>query len=105
MDPFTGTWKADFARSQRDPNHQFQSATLRFAVYGDAVSLTHGGVNMSGKVESGTTNLLADGTPRAVSPAGGGWLRPTTAMPMTKRISAAAPIKASIQTLGPRFSR
>ena len=68
MDPFTGTWKADFARSQRDPNHQFQSATLRFAVYGDAVSLTHGGVNMSGKVESGTTNLLADGTPRAVSP-------------------------------------
>lgn len=68
MDPFTGNWKANIEKSQRHPNHQFQSATLRFAVYGDAVSLTHGGVNMSGKEESGTTSLQADGTPRPASP-------------------------------------
>lgn len=68
MDPFSGTWKANLARSQRDPNHQFQSATLRFVVHGDAVSLTHGGVNMSGQEESGTVDLHADGTPRPVSP-------------------------------------
>jgi hypothetical protein len=68
MDPFSGTWAANIAKSQRDPNHQFQSATLRFVVYGDAVSLTHTGVNMSGKEESGTTHLNADGTPRPVSP-------------------------------------
>jgi hypothetical protein len=68
MDPFTGLWTANLAKSQRDPSHQFQSATLRVAVYGDAVSLTHGGVNMSGQEESGTVNLQADGTPRPVSP-------------------------------------
>jgi hypothetical protein len=68
MDPFTGNWNANIAKSHRDPNHQFQSATLRFVVYGDAVTLTHGGVNMAGQEESGTTNLHADGTPRPVSP-------------------------------------
>ena len=68
MDPLSGLWRANVAKSQRDPNHQFQSATLRFAVYGDAVSLTHGGVNMSGQEESGITALQADGTPRPASP-------------------------------------
>jgi hypothetical protein len=68
MDPFTGTWKANVAKSHCDPNHQFESATLRFAVNGDAVSLTHAGVNMKGEQETGTTALHADGTPRAASP-------------------------------------
>jgi hypothetical protein len=68
MDPFSGSWRANVAKSQRDPSHQFQSAMLRFAVSGDAVSLTHGGVNMSGREESGTTTLHADGTPRPASP-------------------------------------
>ena len=61
MDPFTGTWIANLAKSRRHANHQFQSATMRFEVSGNAISLTHGGVNMSGKNESGTLTLLADG--------------------------------------------
>ena len=61
MDPFTGTWIANLSRSQRHPNHLFESATLTIAVSGDTVTLTHAGVNMSGQPESGTTILRADG--------------------------------------------
>lgn len=68
MHPFNGTWVADIAKSQRHPNHLFQSATLRFDVSGDAVSLTQAGVNMAGKHESSTLMLLADGQEHAVSP-------------------------------------
>ena len=68
MDPFTGTWIANLAKSHRHPNHQFQSATLRFEVSGNAVSLTQAGVNMSGKNESSTRTLDADGQEHAVLP-------------------------------------
>jgi hypothetical protein len=68
MDPFTGTWIANIEKSRRHTNHQFQSATLRFEVTGDAVSITHAGVNMSGKHESGTTVYKPDGQEHAVSP-------------------------------------
>ena len=68
MNLFTGTWKANLAKSQRHPNHMFHSATLRFDVSGDTVTLTHGGVNRDGKQESGTTTLHADGKEHAVSP-------------------------------------
>jgi len=67
MDPFTGTWIANLSKSQRHPNHLFHSATIRFDVSGDAVSLTHAGVNMSGKHESGTTKLHPDGKEHPVS--------------------------------------
>lgn len=68
MDPFTGTWVANLAKSQRHRNHQFQSATLRFDVSEDVISLTQAGVNMSGKHESSTLTLNADGEEHAVSP-------------------------------------
>jgi len=68
MNPFTGTWVANIEKSRRHPNHQFHAATLRFEVSGNAVSLTQSGVNMSGKQESSTLSLLADGEERAVSP-------------------------------------
>jgi len=68
MNPFLGIWVANLEKSRRHANHQFQSATLTFEVSGDAVSLTHAGVNMAGKSESGTTVLHADGIERAVSP-------------------------------------
>ncbi len=68
MNPFLGTWVADLEQSRRHTNHQFQSATLTFEVSGDVVSLTHAGVNMAGKPESGTTVLQADGVEHAVSP-------------------------------------
>jgi len=67
MDPFTGTWIANLSKSQRHPNHLFQSATICFDVSGDAVSLTHAGVNMSGKHESGTVTLHPDGKEHPVS--------------------------------------
>jgi hypothetical protein len=41
---------------------------LSIEVSGDRVSLTHSGVNMSGKYESGTTILEADGQEHPVSP-------------------------------------
>lgn len=68
MDPFTGTWVANLAKSHRHQNHQFQSATLRFDVSGNTISLTQAGVNMSGKEESSTLTLDADGEEHAVSP-------------------------------------
>lgn len=68
MNPFEGRWSANVEKSQRHANHQFQSATLEFAVSADTVSLTQGGVNMSGKQESSTLRLQPDGEPHAVAP-------------------------------------
>ena len=68
MNPFLGTWVANLEKSRRHANHQFQGATLTFEVSGNVVSLTHAGVNMAGKRESGTTVLYADGDEHAVSP-------------------------------------
>ena len=68
MDPFTGKWIANLAKSRRHANHQFQSATLQFEVAGNTISLTQSGVNMSGKNESSTLTLQADGEERPVSP-------------------------------------
>ena len=68
MNPFSGTWVANLEKSRRHVNHQFQSATLTFDVSGDVVTMTHAGVNMAGKQESGTTVLHADGVEHEVSP-------------------------------------
>ena len=68
MSVFAGTWIASIEKSQRHANHHFQSATLTFEVSGDTVTLTHAGVNASGKHESGTTVLCADGQNHPVSP-------------------------------------
>jgi hypothetical protein len=68
MNPFVGTWNASIEKSRRHANHQFQSATLTFAVTGDSVAMTHAGVNMSGQQESGTTVYKADGQEHPVSP-------------------------------------
>ena len=59
--PFSGAWLANIAKSKRHPNHQFQSATMEFAVVGNTVTLRHGGVNAGGQQESGTVVLEADG--------------------------------------------
>lgn len=59
--PFSGTWVANIAKSKRHPNHQFQSATMEFAVVANTVTLKHGGVNAGGQQESGTVVLEADG--------------------------------------------
>ena len=68
MNPFAGTWIANIEKSRRHANHQFHSATLTFEMVGDAVSMTHAGVNMSGKHESGTMVYTPNGQEHAVSP-------------------------------------
>ena len=69
--PLAGTWKANLSKSQRDPNHQFQSLTLRFEVSDEAVLLIFTGVNMAGKQESGTRKLRPDGKEYPVAEAPG----------------------------------
>jgi hypothetical protein len=44
-----GTWKANLSKSQRDPNHQFQSLTVHVEVSDEAVLLSFTGVNLAGE--------------------------------------------------------
>jgi hypothetical protein len=69
--PFSGTWKANLAKSQRHENHLFESLTMRFEVSDDTVLLTYAGVNMGGKQESNTTKLRPDGKEYPVAEAPG----------------------------------
>jgi hypothetical protein len=64
--PLVGDWVANIAKSKRHPNHQFKSATLRFSVDGEQVTIVHGGVNAGGEEESGTVVIQADGKEHAV---------------------------------------
>jgi hypothetical protein len=85
-----GTWKANLAKSQRDPNHQFQSLTLHFEVSGDAVSLAYSGVNMSGEEESGAQRMHPDGKQYRVAEAPGvavitKWLGPDVLETVAKK--------------------
>ena len=67
MNPFTGTWNANLAKSQRHANHQFHSASLRFDISDEEVLLTQSGVNANGETESGTQKFVPDGKERPVS--------------------------------------
>lgn len=69
--PFAGTWKANLSKSQRHPNHLFQSLTLHFKVSDNVVVLTFTGVNMAGKQESGTRKLHPDGKEYPIAEASG----------------------------------
>ena len=64
-----GTWIANLEKSQRHENHQFQNATMTFALDGEAITMTHGGVNAAGEKESGSVVFRADGTEHVVSEA------------------------------------
>src|SRR5262245_3384729 len=57
----TGSWIANIEKSRRHANHQFQTATMRFDVEGTDVRLGYAGVNASGKDESATQVVHADG--------------------------------------------
>ena len=71
MNPFIGTWIANISKSRPHTNHQFQSATLTFDVSDDVVSMTHAGVNMAGKHESGASVLHPDGKEHPIAQAPG----------------------------------
>ena len=66
-----GTWKANLAESQRDPNHQFQSLTLQLEVSDEALSLAFTGVNRAGEQVSSTRKLRPDGKEYPVAEAPG----------------------------------
>lgn len=66
MHPLTGSWIANLPESRRDLNHQFESATMRFEIDGDIVSLAYGGVNAKGRQEQAAQRLHADGHERVV---------------------------------------
>ena len=66
MHPLAGSWIANIPESRRHPNHQFESATMRFEIDGVMVSLVYGGVNAQGRQEQGTQRLHADGQERVV---------------------------------------
>ena len=59
--PFAGTWVANLARSKQHPLHEFQAATIHFAVAGDLVTITNIVVDSSGHEERATSKLQADG--------------------------------------------
>lgn len=64
-DLLAGNWTANILKSKRDPNHQFQSATLRIEVAGNVVRITSGGVSKTGKaVKESTLELRLDGKER-----------------------------------------
>jgi hypothetical protein len=69
--PFVGKWKANLSKSERDPNHQFQSLALRFEISDDAILLTFTGIDMSGKEVSDMRKLHPDGNERPVAEAHG----------------------------------
>ena len=69
--PFVGTWTANLEKSRRHANHQFQSATMTFEMKGESVSMTHAGINMAGKHESGTSELRPDGQEHPIPQAPG----------------------------------
>ena len=71
MHALAGSWIANLEKSRRDPNHQFQRATMRFDITGDRVSLTYGGINHSGRQEHGSQVFHADGQEHPVPEAPG----------------------------------
>lgn len=71
MHPLHGTWIANISKSTRHANHQFQNATMHFDVGADAVVLSYEGVNASGKDESSTQTIHADGQEHPVPGAPG----------------------------------
>ena len=59
--PFSGVWRANLTKSRRHSENLFQSATLRFGVTGDIVTITDVVVDASGREEKTTNTLQADG--------------------------------------------
>ena len=59
--PLIGSWNANIEKSKRHPNHLFKSATLRFSIADNVITMSYSGVNMSGVEENGSTVFHPDG--------------------------------------------
>ena len=62
--PLAGRWVSDIAKSKRHPENLFRRATLHIAVAGNAVTITHDGVDELGRVDRGVNTIHADGVER-----------------------------------------
>jgi hypothetical protein len=87
MHPLTGTWTANLEKSKRHANHQFRQATMRIEVTGTEVRMGYGGVNASGKDETGADLIHADGQAHP-HPAAAGLLTTATLDSRSVRIVA-----------------
>ena len=61
VDGLVGAWTANLSKSQRDEDHRFAGATMRFEVDGEAPLLILTGVNAAGNTVSSTTTYYPDG--------------------------------------------
>ncbi len=68
---FAGKWIANLSKSQQHENHRFKSAEIRFEISEEVVRIIYTGVNMSGKDESGTSEVRPDGKEYPVKEAPG----------------------------------
>ncbi len=66
-----GAWKANLSKSQRDPNHLFQSLTVHFEVSDEVVLLNFTGVDKAGKQAPSARKLRPDGKEYPVAEAPG----------------------------------
>lgn len=62
VSPFTGTWIANRSRSTPSPDDTYRSATLRFEVSGDTVTIADVVVDAAGRETRGLNRLDPDGT-------------------------------------------
>jgi hypothetical protein len=66
--PFAGTWITNFDASTPHPQNKFRSATLRFEVNGERVSILTAMVDESGREERGQNTMQVDGQERELGP-------------------------------------
>jgi len=59
--PFVGAWTANLAKSKRHPANLFRSATLKFEVSGDRITIVDAAVLESGDHHHATNTIQADG--------------------------------------------
>jgi hypothetical protein len=65
--PLTGTWAANVADSQRHPLHYFRSATVRFEVADDVVTIDHVAIDSSGQPDRDTNVVRVNGEEHPVA--------------------------------------
>jgi hypothetical protein len=65
---FAGTWIAHLDASTPHPQNKFRSATLRFEMSGDSVTILSVMVDQSGREERGQNTVQVDGRERELGP-------------------------------------
>ena len=61
VNPFVGKWTANLSKSKRHPANQFQSATIKFIVDGNTVTIIDAVIDESGHEVTANNTILVDG--------------------------------------------